>query len=163
MPIPPYLWLKDDGGADIKGSVDVQDREGSIEVIGMSHGINIPVDPSNGKITATRSHSPFRFEKEVDSSTPYLYKAAATGQTLKSAEFRFYHINDAGQEVCYYTVVMENVKITSVNCSVPNCKLDGNSKLNHVESVSLQYEKITWRYVDGNVIFSDAWKERQSA
>lgn len=60
MPIPPYLWLKDDGGADIKGSVDVQDREGSIEVIGMSHGINIPVDPSNGKITATRSHSPFQ-------------------------------------------------------------------------------------------------------
>lgn len=26
MPIPAYLWLKDDGGADIKGSVDVQDR-----------------------------------------------------------------------------------------------------------------------------------------
>ena len=27
MAIPVYLWLKDDGGADIKGSVDVQDRE----------------------------------------------------------------------------------------------------------------------------------------
>ncbi|HCR0243733.1 type VI secretion system tube protein Hcp, partial [Klebsiella michiganensis] len=25
MAIPVYLWLKDDGGADIKGSVDVQD------------------------------------------------------------------------------------------------------------------------------------------
>ena len=34
MPIPPYMWLKDDGGADIKGSVDVQDREGSIEIGG---------------------------------------------------------------------------------------------------------------------------------
>ncbi len=31
MPIPPYMWLVDDGGADIKGSVDVQEREGSIE------------------------------------------------------------------------------------------------------------------------------------
>ena len=31
MPIPPYMYLKDDGGADIKGSVDVQEREGSIE------------------------------------------------------------------------------------------------------------------------------------
>ena len=38
MPIPPYLWLKDDGGASIIGSVDVQDREGSIEVISMGHG-----------------------------------------------------------------------------------------------------------------------------
>ena len=33
MAIPVYLWLKDDGGADIKGSVDVKDREGSIEVV----------------------------------------------------------------------------------------------------------------------------------
>lgn len=23
MPVPAYMWLKDDGGADIKGSVDV--------------------------------------------------------------------------------------------------------------------------------------------
>lgn len=33
MAIPVYLWLKDDGGADIKGSVDVKDRVGSIEVV----------------------------------------------------------------------------------------------------------------------------------
>lgn len=32
MPIPPYMWLRDDGGADTKGSVDVQKREGSIEI-----------------------------------------------------------------------------------------------------------------------------------
>ncbi|ORM66313.1 hypothetical protein HA45_01080 [Pantoea rodasii] len=54
MPIPPYMWLKYDGGADIRGSVDVQDREGSIEIIGMSHGINLPVDGSNGRINGTR-------------------------------------------------------------------------------------------------------------
>lgn len=102
MPIPPYLWLKDDGGADIKGSVDVKDREGSIELIGFSHGLNLPVDSLNGKVTGTRLHSPVMFEKEFDSSSPYLYRAVATGQTLKSAEIRFYHINDAGQEVCYF-------------------------------------------------------------
>lgn len=44
MPIPAYLWLKDDGGADIEGSSTVQGREGSIEVIGFSHGMNLPVD-----------------------------------------------------------------------------------------------------------------------
>lgn len=32
MAIPAYLWLKDDGGADIKGS----DRDGSIEITGFS-------------------------------------------------------------------------------------------------------------------------------
>ena len=78
MPIPPYMWLKDDGGAHIKGSVDVQDREGSIEIIGLSHGLNLPVDSANGKITGTRQHSSMRIEKEVDSATPYLYKGPCT-------------------------------------------------------------------------------------
>jgi type VI secretion system secreted protein Hcp len=77
MPIPAYMWLKDDGGADIKGSVDVQDREGSIEIVGFSHGLNIPVDSANGKITGKRSHSPMMIEKEFDSSSPYVYKAVA--------------------------------------------------------------------------------------
>lgn len=44
MAIPAYLWMKDDGGAEIKGSVDVHGREGSIEVLGFSHGLHLPTD-----------------------------------------------------------------------------------------------------------------------
>lgn len=160
MPIPAYMWLKDDGGADIKGSVDVQDREGSIEILGFSHGLNIPVDSARGKITATRSHSPMMIEKDFDSSSPYLYKAVAKGQTLKSAEIRWYRINYAGQEECYFVMTMEDVKITGINPSMPNTKMTGNYQINHMESVSLMYEKITWRYVDGNVQYTDDWNVR---
>lgn len=32
MAMLAYLWLKDDGGADIKGAVDVAGREHSIEI-----------------------------------------------------------------------------------------------------------------------------------
>lgn len=110
MPLPAYMWLKDDGGADIKGAVDVKDRERSIEIIGFSHGLNIPVDGANGKITGKRSHSPMMIEKEFDSSSPYLYRAVSTGQTLKSAEIRWYRINDAGQEECYFIMTLEGVK-----------------------------------------------------
>ena len=39
MAIPAYLWLRDDGGNPIYGSVDVQNREGSIEVLSFSHGL----------------------------------------------------------------------------------------------------------------------------
>jgi type VI secretion system secreted protein Hcp len=88
MAIPVYLWLKD-GGADIKGSVDVQDREGSIEVVAQEHNLYIPTDNNTGKLTGTRIHTPFLFTKEIDSSSP-LYKAVTTGQTLKSAEFKWY-------------------------------------------------------------------------
>ncbi len=68
MAIPAYLWLKDDGGADIKGSVDVRGREGSIEIIGLNHGVMQPTDKHNGKATSLRVHSPYSFDKEVDAS-----------------------------------------------------------------------------------------------
>ncbi len=53
--------------------------------------------------------------KEFDYSSPYLYKAVATGQNLKSAEIKWYKINDAGQEVEYFNMLLEGVRIVSVS------------------------------------------------
>lgn len=63
MAIPAYLFLKDDGGADIKGSVDVRDREGSIEILSFGHGLHIPTDSRTGKLTGTRQHAPLTFKR----------------------------------------------------------------------------------------------------
>ncbi len=122
MAIPSHLWLKDDGGALIKGSSDARYREGSIEVIGFGHGLHIPTDNNTGKITVTRIHAPMIIEKEFDSSTPYLYKAVATGQSLQSAEIKWYKINDAGQEVEYFNMFLENVKVVAVTPVMYNTK-----------------------------------------
>ena len=113
MAIPAYMWLKEDGGNLIRGSVDVQDRESSVEVLSFSHGLLVPTDSNTGKITGTRLHAPLMIEKEFDSSSPYLYKAVATGQTLKSVEIKWYRINDAGQEVEYFNMLLENVRVTA--------------------------------------------------
>ena len=102
MAIPVYLWLKDDGGTDIKGSVDVQNRVGSIEVLAQDHSMYIPTDNNTGKLTGTRVHTPFTFTKEIDASSPYLYKAVSKGQTLRTAEFKWYRIDHAGLEVEYF-------------------------------------------------------------
>ena len=83
MAIPAYLWLKDDGGAHIKGSVDVRDREGSIEILSFSHGLLVPTDNNTGKITGTRLHSPLTFEKEFDSSVHIFTKQLQQVRRLK--------------------------------------------------------------------------------
>ncbi|RDS79082.1 type VI secretion system tube protein Hcp [Dyella monticola] len=160
MAIPAYLWLKDDGGADIRGSSTVSGREGSIEVIGFSHGLNLPVGGNDGKITGTRMHAPMNVEKEFDASSLYLYKAVARGQTLKSAELRWYRIDHSGREEVYFIMLLENVKVTGVSPGIPNTKMAGTSEINHMESISLMYERITWRYTDGNIKFTDAWSDR---
>jgi type VI secretion system secreted protein Hcp len=163
MAIPIYLWLRDDGDAEIKGSVDVQNREGSIEVVSQDHSVYIPTDNNTGKLTGTRVHTPFLFTKEIDASSPYLYKAVTTGKTLKSAEFKWYRIDDAGQEVEYFITTMENVKVVNVSPKMHDVKDANKEKHNHLEQVELRYEKISWTFTQGNISHSDSWNERQSA
>lgn len=161
MAIPVHLFLTDDGGAVIRGSSDVQGREGSMEIRALQHSLTLPTDPMTGKVTGTRQHSPFHFTKALDSASPYLFKAAATGQTLKSAEFRFYHINDAAQEVEYYRITLENVKVILVSPVMYDTR--GCPGTGHMEEVALNYEKITHLYKDGNLSAHDAWNERPAA
>jgi len=44
MAIPVYLFLKDDRGNIIQGSVDVCTREGSVEVLGIHNSINTAIN-----------------------------------------------------------------------------------------------------------------------
>jgi len=158
MAVPVHLFLKDDGGLIIRGDSDVQYREGSIELRGLTHNLSIPTDSATGKLTGTRKHAPFLFEKEIDSSSPYLYKAVATGQTLQSAEFKFYNINDAGQEEEYFNILLAGVKVVSISPHVHDTRKI--TDIGHMESVQLRYERITWKIVDGNIQYTDSWNER---
>lgn len=136
MAIPAYLWLKDDGGALIRGGVDVINRESSIEIKGFHHNLMIPTDNATGKVTGTRMHSPMLLVKEFDYSSPYLYKAVSTGQNLTSAEIKWYKINDAGQEVEYFNMFLEEVRIVSIS---PSMASPDNPNENHMETLRWQY------------------------
>jgi type VI secretion system secreted protein Hcp len=132
MAIPAYMWIKDDGGADVKGSVTVQGREGSVEVVALDHGVSIPTDSNTGKLTGT----------------------------LKSIEIKWYKIDDAGKEKEYFNTRLDNVKVVAVKPKMLDIKNPAYEKHNHLEDVELRYEKITWSYKDGNIIHADSWNER---
>lgn len=159
MAVPAYMWIKDDGGADIKGSARIQGREGSVEVVEFSHAVEIPTDGNTGKLTGTRIHKPLIITKEFDASSPYLFKAVTSGQTLKSVELKWYQIDDSGTEKEYYNMKLDGVKVVGVSPVMHNIKDPAREKYNHLENVSLRYEKITWTYKDGNIIHSDSWNE----
>lgn len=159
MPIPAYMWLKDDTGAEIKGSVDVAGREGSVEVIAFEHEVRIPTDPDTGKLTGTRKHEAIKIVKAFDSSSPYLYKAVCEGQTFSEVEIKWYRIDDSGTETEYFNHKLEGVKVCSVKPIMYNVKDPSKERYEHLEEVQMRYQKITWTYVDGNLQASDAWKE----
>ncbi|CZX70918.1 Hcp1 family type VI secretion system effector [Enterobacter hormaechei] len=118
----------------------MQQREYSIEFKGFHHNLSTPTDNLTGKPTGKRIHSPMMIVKEFDYSSPYLYKAVATGQALQKAELKFYKINDAGLEAEYFNILLEGVRIVSVS---PAMAAPGDNNNNHLETVELRYEKIT--------------------
>ena len=157
MAIPVYLWLTDDAGNQVKGSVDIQDREGSIEIIELMHNVELPTDNLTGKITGKRVHGDYALIKEVDSSSPWLYKGVSTGKRFREATLKFYRINYNGQEEEYFRVTMENVRVNEIEPFMFDIKNSVFEKHNHLEAFYLAYEKITWHYLDGNIIHSDSW------
>lgn len=71
-----------------------------------------------------------------------------------SPEFKWYRINDAGQEAEYFNMLLEGVKIVGVSPVMHDTKDATKEKHNHLECVELRYEKITWKYCDGNIMFT---------
>ncbi|MEJ2455449.1 MAG: type VI secretion system tube protein TssD [Candidatus Thiodiazotropha sp.] len=159
MAIPAYMWLKDDQGNEISGSVQVSGRAGSIEILEYAHNIYIPTDSDTGELTGTRKHSAVNIIKTLDASSPYLFKACCNGQKLQQAIIRWYNINDAGQEKEYYEHVLEGVKLNSYSPGMANIKNPAMENIPHIEHIAFRYERITHTFLDGNVSYSDSWVE----
>ncbi|NEG57703.1 cytoplasmic protein USSDB7A [Pantoea agglomerans] len=55
--------------------------------------------------------------------------------------------------------MLENVKVTKVSpCLAPSVMSNM-----HLETPELRYAAITWKYVEGNIIYCDTWDERATA
>ncbi|HGF3969362.1 TPA: Hcp family type VI secretion system effector [Yersinia enterocolitica] len=156
MSTPAHLWLEDENNTPVVGSCMMPLRLGSIELKSFSHGVTIPVDASWGKLTGTRVHRPISIVKEFDQTTPLLYRAVCEGRTMKKATVKMYRILDSGIESEYFNIILDNVKITTI---APYLAPNGMSST-HLETLELRYEKITWKYTDGNIIYSDSWNDR---
>jgi len=159
MSTPAHFWLEDENGSPVVGNCTIPLRLGSIELRSFSHGVTIPVDQSFGKLTGTRIHRPITIVKEFDQTTPLLYRAVCEGRQMKKGTIKMYRINDAGIEVEYFNIILENVKFTTI---APFLSPNGMSST-HLETLELRYEAITWKYTDGNIIYRDSWNDRCTA
>jgi len=160
MPIPGYMWIKDDQGNDLIGPVKIKGREGSVAVLGFTHEVRIPTDPDTGTLTGTRKHEPFIVTKCFCGVTPMLNKACTSGKTLQSVKLSWYHINEKGSEQEYFRHTLTNAKVISVKPIVKDVKNLNNEKYGHLEQIAFRYEKIQWEYLDGNIAAYDTWLEK---
>ena len=144
-----YLKIEGQSGA-IEGSSTSSGHENWIDVLSYSHSIVQVFDSSTGLPTGKRQHKPFVITKEIDKSSPLLFGALATGQTLPKWSLEFLRLSSSsGTLEHYYTIELSNAKITSI--------VSTGSNYGATEHVSFIYQKITWTWEDGGIVQTDDW------
>lgn len=160
MALNAYLKLKGAKTGEIKGSVTQKGREGKIMVIAASHEVGIPRDIATGQATGRRIHKPFVITKELDKSSPLLYRLLTTNEEITEWELQFWQPNirtatGAGTEQQHYTVRLTNARVTDIQFAMPNNKNPDLVKYSEYEEVAFTYQKIEWIWTDGGITAAD--------
>lgn len=145
-----YMTMTDSEGNPIEGSVQVAGREGMIRVHKIEHTVSIPFDRATHELSGVRQHGKLMVVKEADRSSPLLFDALVNGETLRDVALIVYRPQQSGKAKAAYQITMEEVKLVSI-------ETEGTKPL---ESVSMVYGQISWRWFDGNIESTDTVRSR---
>jgi type VI secretion system secreted protein Hcp len=122
---------------DIKGESSDDKHKEEVEVLSWSWGVSQSASVTgSGGGTGKASFADFSFMHRVDSASPLLMKACATGEHIKEATVTQRKAGKGQQE--FLIIKMNDILITSVQ---PTASTDGL-----MEAVSLQMAKVNLEY-----------------
>lgn len=160
MPMPFYLTATGEKQGTIEGSCDQTGREGTILCQAFDHTIAIPRDPQTGQPSGLRVHNPMEVIKFFDKATPKLYQALCSGERFSDVTLKWYRIDKAGIEEHYYTIVLEDAIVVTMNAWVPNCLDPQFESYGHMEKTAWTYRKIRWTWEPDGIESEDDWRVR---
>lgn len=162
MALNAYLRLKGAQQGEIKGSVIQKGREGKILVLACDHEVVTPRDAATGLATGRRQHKPFTLIKELDQSSPLLYRALVNNEAITEWELQFWTpqvkgSTGAGTEVQHYTVRLSGVHLCGMHFTQHDTRNPELARYAESETVSFTYSRIEWLWVKGGISSSDDW------
>lgn len=154
-----YLTLKGQKTGAIKGSVIQKGREGSIQVVDISHSIVVPREqgPGPGASAVRREHRPLVVTIALDQSAPQLYNSLCTVENITQLDLSYWssRIRSAvgtGAESLEFTVRLTNCQINSIDQVVEK---EQNGISHTYLRISFSYQKIEWTWLNGGITASD--------
>lgn len=162
MALNAYLRLKGKKQGEIKGSVVEKGKENKIRVIAVNHDITSPRDAAIGLPTGKVMHKPLIITKELDKSSPFLYNALCTNESMTEFELQFWTpqkgvTSGVGAEKQHYTIRLTNAGISDIKFRMPNNKNPELVNLTEYEEISFTYQKIDWIWNEGGISAQDDW------
>ena len=145
-----YLKVEGTKQGSFKGGIE---RNGSrwIEITAFSVGLISPRDAATGQASGKRQHKPISITKEVDESSPQLFRAATTNEVLKDVVIQSVRLDPHGKEQIYQTITLKNAHIPQVQ------KIAGKGKREE-ERFDLIFQQIQVTDVQGKVTATDDWE-----
>ncbi len=166
MPIPAYMSVEGvtqgmitEGALseDSVGSLYQEGHEDQFIVQAFEHNIIIPRDQQSGQPSGLRVHQPLKITKVFDKSSPLLYQALVTGESL-NCEINWYRTSSEGSAEHYYTHLLEGAVVVDIKSIMPNCQDPSQSHFTHLEEVSFSYSTITWTHEIAGTEGNDDWR-----
>lgn len=155
MALNAYLRLAGSSQGEIKGSVTMRGKAGSIMVIAADHEVVMPRDAASGIASGKRQHKPLVITKEVDKSSPLLMNALIRNEVISKWRLQFYQPSISGTETHFYTIELVNASIEGIHFEMLNNKYPENMQHKEREHVSFRYEKIIWTFENGGITAQD--------
>lgn len=136
----PDAFLEIEG---IPGESTDEKHKGQIEVLSFSHGVSQMASAvestSGGKTVGRCDHQDFSIVKEIDKASPELNLQCCKGTHIKKMTLEL--CAATGDQSPYMRYVFEGLIISSVS-------IGGGGGGTPTESVTFNYNKINWIYVD---------------
>lgn len=151
-----YMLLKLQGTTKIDGQSTLDGYTSCIEVMSFSHGVSNPIQmttSNNGRTVGRPYIQEMTVSKVMDKATPHLNYYCAKGTNLGDTQLYLVR-QDGNENVVYMTYEMTDTMLSSVS-------VGGGGGL-PMETISLNFSKITWTYEpqkpetnkDGKVVHS---------
>ncbi len=140
------------------GNMAVEDHADEIRVVELKHNVFLPKDPQSGQPTGQRIHEALTVTKLMDKSSPLLYNALASGETLTKVVFQFYRTSSAGQLEHYFTIALENAIVVGMRAVMPDILDPKYQQYGQMEEVSFSFATITWTHEVAGTESSDTFR-----
>jgi type VI secretion system secreted protein Hcp len=152
--ISAYLKLVSDKSGEIRGPVRDRDNDknASIALLTIDHGIVSPRDLATGLASGKRQHSPITFTKEPDNTSPIFYQLLTQNEPIIKAEIFFYGFGtqgglNAGRETNLYKITLAKAFVSKMELAgrMDEAAREGQ-RFPLTERISLVYDSILWEW-----------------
>lgn len=144
---------------DSVGNSYQEGHDNEAVIKGYAHNITIPRDPLSGQPSGQRVHSPLVVTKLFDQSSPLLYQALVTGETLTSVELKFWRISYEGTPEHYITLALEDAVLVDIQAGASMEGGELTSQVAPTEELSFAYRKIEWTHEISGTAGEDDWRQ----